>query len=202
VDDKAAARVARCALPCTPKKQVCCGSQQPNTSKLGRRTLGGVLAGMLALPYAALAETSFPLPASKPVLTISGHIGRTNVDDKLVLDRATLEAIGEDGFETNTPWYTGTVRFDGIPLARLMQAIDAKGTTLRALALNDYTTDIPMADFERFGVLRATKRNGQIMPVRDKGPFFIVYPFDRFPELQTHQYYSRSAWQVASLIVG
>ena len=47
----------------------------------------------------------------------------------------------------------------------------------------------------------ALKRNGAYMPVRDKGPLFIVYPYDSSPELKHQKYYSRSAWQVAKMIV-
>ena len=39
------------------------------------------------------------------------------------------------------------------------------------------------------------------MPVRDKGPLFVVYPYDSDPELRSQKFYSRSAWQVKSLIV-
>ena len=39
------------------------------------------------------------------------------------------------------------------------------------------------------------------MPVDDKGPLFIVYPYDSDPVLQTEKFYSRSAWQVAQIIV-
>ena len=42
--------------------------------------------------------------------------------------------------ETTTPWYTGKVRFDGIPLNKLMDLVGAKGQSVRVLALNDYTT--------------------------------------------------------------
>ena len=69
------------------------------------------------------------------------------------------------------------------------------------VALNDYTSEIPIADFQEFGVLMALKRDGAYMPVRDKGPLFIVYPYDSRSELRQQKYYSRSAWQVAKLIV-
>ena len=70
-----------------------------------------------------------------------------------------------------------------------------------ASSLNDYETKIPMHDFVRFGVLLALKRNGEYMPVREKGPLFIVYPFDSEPELKSQKYYGRSAWQLARLVV-
>jgi hypothetical protein len=39
------------------------------------------------------------------------------------------------------------------------------------------------------------------MPIRDKGPLFIVYPFDSDPRLQTEQYYGRAVWQLKELNV-
>jgi hypothetical protein len=45
------------------------------------------------------------------------------------------------------------------------------------------------------------KRDGEEMPIRDKGPLFIVYPFDSAEELQSEQYYSRAVWQVKELKV-
>ena len=39
------------------------------------------------------------------------------------------------------------------------------------------------------------------MPVREKGPLFIVYPYDSAPEIRHQKYYSRSAWQVARMVV-
>ena len=57
------------------------------------------------------------------------------------------------------------------------------------------------ADFARHDVILALKRDGQYMSVRDKGPLFIVYPFDSDPALRHQRYYSRSAWQLARLVV-
>ena len=49
-----------------------------------------------------------------------------------------LEKLGMKTVETTTPWYTGKVRFDGIPLNKLMDLVGAKGQSVRVLALNDY----------------------------------------------------------------
>lgn len=79
--------------------------------------------------------------------------------------------------------------------------VGAKGTSARVLALNDYTTIIPIDDFYKFPVIMALKMNGQYMRIRDKGPLFIVYPYDSSAELQNQIYYSRSAWQVSKMII-
>ena len=158
----------------------------------------------LALPLAwlsgAIAE---PLakPAGKPILVISGNISNTNVDDTAQFDRDMLEAIGLVAVETTNPWYDGRVRFEGVSMDKLMSLVGAKGTKVTAVALNDYVSSLPLEDFKRFNVILAMKRDGNYMPVRDKGPLFIIYPYDSDPQLQTQTYYTRSAWQVAKLVV-
>ena len=46
-----------------------------------------------------------------------------------------------------------------------------------------------------------TDSDGKPMSVRDKGPLFIVFPFDENPALRSELYYGRSAWQVKSITV-
>ncbi len=45
-------------------------------------------------------------------------------------------------------------------------------------------------------VVLALKRNGAYMPVRDKGPIFIVYPFDQDPQFFDQVYMTRAIWQL------
>ena len=103
--------------------------------------------------------------------------------------------------ETTTPWYKGRQTFEGVSLEKLLRSVGAQGDRLIVIALNDYVTEIPMDDLSSRGPILALKRNGEYMPVRDKGPLFIVYNYDSNPELKSQTYYGRSAWQVARLIV-
>lgn len=140
-------------------------------------------------------------PKGEPVLVISGEISNTNVDGTAQFDLPMLEALGMVKISTKTPWYDDVVTFEGVPMDKLMTLVGAKGKTVRAIALNDYVTSIPIDDFAKYGTIMAIKQNGQYMPIRDKGPLFIVYPFDSNADLQTQTYYGRSAWQLAKLIV-
>ena len=149
---------------------------------------------------AAYAD-SIPAPTGKPILTISGDISEKNAGDTAQFDRAMLEKLGLVTIETTTPWYQGPMKFEGVPMDKLMADVGAKGQHVVAYALNDYTTEIPMEDFTKHHAILALKRNGEYMPVRDKGPLFVVYPYDSDPELKSQTYYSRSAWQVARLVV-
>lgn len=154
-----------------------------------------MLASGLALA-AVLGE-----PVEKPILTVQGKIANTNKDGAAQFDRTMLESIGMVSFTTSTPWYKEPVTFEGVPLAKVMQAVGAKGDRLMAVALNDYSAELPMDDIAKYNVILALKRNGEYMPVRDKGPLFIVYPFDSNPDLKSQKFYSRSVWQVARIEV-
>lgn len=147
----------------------------------------------------ALAQT--PAASEKPILTVSGKITATNPEGSVTFTREGLEALGTVAFETQTPWYKTPVKFEGVPLDKLMKAVGANGERVVAVALNDYSSEIPIEDFAKYQTILALKRDGEYMPVRDKGPLFIVYPYDSSPDLKSQKFYSRSVWQVAKLVV-
>ncbi len=165
-----------------------------------RTSLVGALVALVGIMGTAYAA-SLPTPTERPILTISGKIAVTNKDNTAQFDRAMLESLGMVTVETTTPWYEGKVKFEGVSLDKLMKQVGASGQRVIVVALNDYSTEIPMQDFAKFNVILAIKRNGEYMPVRDKGPLFIIYPYDSNPDLQTQTYYARSAWQVAKIDV-
>ena len=161
---------------------------------------------LAAFAFASVAATGLApaqdaAQSSKTILTVSGNIHPTDQSQSVQFDRAALEALGTVSIETNTPWFKGAVKFEGVSLDKLMQSVGAKGERVVVVALNDYSSEIPMEDFAKYNVILALKRDGEYMPVRDKGPLFIVYPYDASPELKSQKFYSRSVWQVAKLIV-
>jgi len=112
-----------------------------------------------------------------------------------------LEGLPQRSFTTMTPWDKEPIEFTGPLLRDVLAAAQASGTVLKASALNDYQTSIPFEDVLKFDVVLAHKMNGKSIPVKTKGPLFIVYPFDSKPELGSAVYYQRSAWQLKSLSV-
>lgn len=174
------------------------GGSMPCTNV--RASLIGALVAFIGFMGAAYAQ-ALGTPTEKPILTISGKIAVTNKDATAQFDRSMLEALGMMTVETTTPWHEGKVKFEGVSLDKLMKRVGATGQRVAVVALNDYTTEIPMEDFERYNVILAIKLNGEYMSVRDKGPLFIIYPYDSNPDLKTQTYYGRSAWQVARIDV-
>ena len=162
----------------------------------------GIVAGLVGSVAASIVVAApLPAPNDKPILTIAGTIENTNAADTAQFDKAMLESLGMVSIETKTPWDDGTVLFEGVRMDKLMEYVGAEGDQVQAIALNDYSIEIPVADFAEHGPILALKRNGEYMPVSDKGPLFIIYPFDSDADLQSQTYYGRSVWQVAKLIV-
>lgn len=160
---------------------------------------GIVLAVMLTL--CPIASSALEAPEGRIILTVSGDIGTTNRGDQAVFDAAMLSELESRTLETETPWHEGIRTFRG-PLARaVLDAVDARGERVSAIALNDYAAEIPLSDFRDYDVILATHKDGERMTVRERGPIFIIYPFDSNPELHRETTYARSVWQVNRLRV-
>ena len=138
-------------------------------------------------------------PRGKVILTVAGTIGEAGKGGPVSFTLDELERLGTAELETETPFTPGPVRFTGVPLRRLLEAVGARGDNIRATALNDYAVDIPREDAMRHDVLLATRVDGKPMPVRDKGPVWVVYPWSEHPELKDPRYGARSIWQLRSL---
>ncbi|GAB3262299.1 putative pterin-binding protein [Chitinimonas naiadis] len=154
------------------------------------------LAFLITLSVACLALDK---PMGKAVLTLSGQISQVNDRQQAVFDMKMLETLPQHSFTTQTPWYPQPVKFTGPLLRDVLQAAGAKGSTIVAVALNDYKTEIPFQDAGKYDVVVARLMNDKPMPVREKGPLFIIYPFDSKSELRAEVYYNRAVWQLRSL---
>lgn len=173
-----------------------------NRRKFTSLALSAVLASTFAIigPVTEAGQT-LANPDGKPILSIEGRIKVVNAGDKAIFDRRMLEDMDMVSITTSTPWFDNPVTFEGVALKDLMTRVDASGDTVVAIALNDYRTTIPLADFYERGAILAIKRDGKYMPISDKGPLFIIYPYDSDPALQSQKYYGRSVWQLSRLII-
>jgi hypothetical protein len=163
------------------------------------RTAVLLLAVLVGSSSGALAG-SLGAPIGDAILTISGAIGSMNGDGTAVFDRAMLETLPKVTITTANPWTSTPAKFEGVSLTDLLAAVVAKGSSLKAVALNDYAVDLPKSDADQ-GAIVAYRVDGHELTVRDKGPLWIIFPFDSKPELKTETYYSRCIWQLSKLII-
>lgn len=147
------------------------------------------------------AAENLRAPTGKPILVISGDISNHNKDDTAVFDLEMLGAIAGREAVIPTPWTPENSKFSGPFLRNVLKAVGAKGKALRFKALNGYEVTIPYHDATDLDVILAIKRNDKLLSVREHGPVFLVYPFDKDKSLSNEQYFSRSIWQIVSIVV-
>jgi len=160
--------------------------------------LATVMFALFVEPMPSYAQ-NLASPGAKTILTVAGKIGLTNGQGFARFDMDMLNALPQRTIRTRTPWYSGVTEFTGPLLADVMTLVEAGGTSVRATALNDYSIVIPLADAVDHEVVLATLLNGKPMSVRDKGPVFLIYPFDSKEQLRASTFYERSIWQLKSL---
>ncbi|MBO9476733.1 oxidoreductase [Shimia sp. R11_0] len=142
----------------------------------------------VGLPTLASAEDT--------LLTVSGEVAATEQGQAWSFTVEDLREMPKTTFETETIWTDGVQVFEGVSLDVLLDHVGAQGETIRATAANDYAITIPSGDAVSGGPIVAYLRNGQEMSLRDKGPLWIVYPFDDNVIYKSEEYYSRSIWQL------
>jgi len=156
---------------------------------------------VLAAPLAGLTSHAAALeaPAAVVVLTVRGALVQAGRDGKADFDMAMLERLPQRSITTETPWHSGARTFQGPLLREVLAAAGARGQTARLVALNDYSVDMPLDDARRYDVIVARQLDGKPMSVREKGPLFVMYPFDSQPQLRNAIYFSRCVWQLRSI---
>lgn len=165
------------------------------------RLLPCLSAFMLASCAFVLPAHALAPPAGKVILLLDGKVAEKNTTRGAAFDLTMLQNLPQRTFTTRTPWDKQPVTFTGPLLRDVLAAARASGSTLKAMALNDYQTSIPLADAQKFDVIVAHQINGAAIPVKTKGPLFIVYPFDTQAELQSTLYYERAVWQLKSITI-
>lgn len=116
-------------------------------------------------------------------------------------DMAFLKSLPQHSFATQTPWFKKKVTFTGPLLRDVLSAAKVKGAVVYAVAIDEYRTEIPFSDCEQHDIILAHQLDGETLTPKNKGPLFVVYPYDSKPELQAVRFYQRSIWQLKSLRV-
>ncbi|MFZ2827179.1 hypothetical protein [Hydrogenophaga sp.] len=154
---------------------------------------------LISALFFAGACMALDAPKERPILQVTGKITEKNAGESARFDMKMIEALPQHTFTTSTPWFDKPVKFTGPLLSDVLAAVKASGSTVSAVAINDYKVSIPATDASKFKVIVARLIDDKPIPVREKGPLFVVYPFDSSAELRTSTYYERSIWQLKAL---
>ena len=177
--------------------------------KLSKRTAMAILASCALMSLVPLAQAADPVvlriytPAPIGPSAVPAKPTKESETGELAagFDMAFLKRLPQHSFVAQTPWYKKPVKFTGPLLRDVLAAAKVKGSVIQAIALDEYRAQIPFSDAQQYDMILAHQMDGETLTPKNKGPLFIVYPYDSKPELQAIRFYERSIWQLKTLRV-
>ncbi|MDP5293770.1 molybdopterin-binding protein [Oceanimonas sp. CHS3-5] len=143
--------------------------------------------------------------AGEPViLTISGNIelqGRSHEQVDYTLTQ--LQALPQGEITTAHPWSEQPRTYRGLDLRVLLEDLfgHARIQTIYLEALNGFSVAVDWQEVAPYDPLLAWSENGRLMSRRDKGPLWLILPYDKAPELQQAEFLHYMAWQLRHIKV-
>ncbi|WP_254656492.1 molybdopterin-dependent oxidoreductase [Roseovarius sp. 217] len=115
---------------------------------------------------------------------------------------AELLSMQQTTLVTTNDYVDEATEFRGPSLRSVLEDMAVeRNVTLKLVALNDFSSEVPAADAFDYNVILAVLRDGEPMSVREKGPIWVIYPMDEHPELQDEIYNDRLVWQLKTIFV-
>lgn len=146
---------------------------------------------LFLLPSTSTAQVAF-LPKLKIVF-----------EDERALVELTpydLDNLPQQSIETHSPYYKGSIEFSGPVLADLLNSVaggDIEDNTKVSLyALNNYFVHTTMGELKEADALLATRKEGDRLSIRERGPYWVILPLSEREELDSEHYHKLMVWQL------
>lgn len=157
------------------------------------RVMGMVLLGVAFLSHQSRAETAAQLIVQLPDGT------------EIELSNADLAAMPQHEYRTSTVWTEDTDRYTGVLLLDLLRQFDidpgAQPGQVQVSAIDGYSATVAFDQITYQAPMLAFLQNGNPMPRRRQGPFWLLFPYDSDPVFRTESIYAQSVWQVRQLTI-
>ena len=148
-----------------------------------------------AMAATTLASAAAQEPQTPLTLRWTTEDGR--VLKEMTMSVEALEDLPQTTVRTTTPWTDGVSEFSGPAVSELVGLASYPVAEATFVALNDFLGTLPPEDWTRRGAILAVRQDGAYMEVRDKGPYWVLFPIDSDPQLlTTRRYRGRMVWQV------
>jgi hypothetical protein len=162
--------------------------------------MSGMPAVIRRVASSVVALTLLAAAASAQTLLTLTNPSLPAASGQIELDEAALKALPQHTLKTKNEFVTGVAEFTG-PLASDVIALIGRSNANIAVmtAANDYSVEIPLGEFTKYEVIFAMTMNGVPLSRRDKGPIWVIYPMDQYPELQDPSFNNRLIWQLVKV---
>lgn len=143
-------------------------------------------------------NTSLADSQPEDTILVHGNI-EGSADAKIEVDLNTLSALEETTFTTSAPWTDKPTEYTGVRVNTFLNSVGALSTSFKAAAGNNYQFMLSDIDFDKYPIIIAYKKDGELLNARTLGPFLIMFPFDDFPELLNEKNKAASVWQLTEM---
>jgi hypothetical protein len=135
--------------------------------------------------------------AQDTLLTVRDTVTQAEIH----LSDRDLSALKQQKILTSSPWTTGVNTFTG---PSLKEVVELWGTLenvaeIHLMSFDNYQIDIPKDLVDDTQPIVASRFNGQAYSLRQKGPLWIMFPFDESDDMQTGLYQSRAVWHLTTI---
>jgi hypothetical protein len=124
-----------------------------------------------------------------------------HADGEIVtFDLAQLDALPQVDVVTSTQWTEGVLTFSGPSLAAVLTAAELPMAPVDAVATNGYAVRLSFPPGDETVPIVATRIDGVPIDRRDKGPLWVVFPYDADDTYRTAEVFAQSIWHLERLI--
>lgn len=153
--------------------------------------IGGIL--MILLSWHVLASND-PV-----VLTVYGNI---NINEHnyshLDFTLSELQTLTQANITTAHPWSTEPRHYHGVDMNTLLDSLfnQQKILSLQLEALNDFSIAVNWEQISSYSPILAWQENKRVISRRNKGPLWLILPFDQVPKVQQADFLHFMVWQL------
>lgn len=151
------------------------------------------------------ALCALPLSFARPAAAQGGEVLLEVVDAAGTVtefDLAALDALEQSEITTSTNWTEGVLVFSGPPLAAVLAAAGMEMGPVDAVAANDYEVRLTFPPGDAAVPIVATRIGGEPIERREKGPLWVIFPYDSDPAYRTVDVFGQSIWHLQRLSAG
>jgi len=133
---------------------------------------------------------------SKVLLTI--HL--SDGGDSIELTDEDLMKMDRQSFTTTTLWTEEPHEFSGPSLHHVLQQVGADPDfAIDLIAANDYKATLDPDVFSETYPIVANRIDGRPFTIREKGPLWVMFPFDQEDEYKSEVYFGAAVWQLTKI---
>jgi len=155
----------------------------------------------IALSVATCVLSAFLQVSAAQAEDIVLTILSAETGESVTFTDAQLMEMPQKVFETETIWTDGVVEFSGPALKAVVEQAELTLGDVELYAINDYNIVLPLDKIEDDAPIVANRIDGAPFSVRDKGPLWIVFPYDDVSRYNSEEYFALSVWQLNKLNV-